>query len=121
MTINLDNMSSTDLKSIITEKSIELIFIGIFFSLVYALITRKKNKKLLIKFHVPYTSLVRIIMIDPQGKESRPLLINYYNPGVYTFKWDTSNYKNGLYRYRVSGEGTSQKFEKEMRVVLFNK
>jgi hypothetical protein len=54
-----------------------------------------------IKYDVPKTSEVKIIVYDAIGREVETLVDMELQPGTYEVTWDANNYSSGLYFYRI--------------------
>ncbi|MBZ0201475.1 MAG: T9SS type A sorting domain-containing protein [Ignavibacteria bacterium] len=63
-----------------------------------------------IKFDVPNSSIVNLIIFDALGKEVAALVDEELNAGEYSIDWNASTYPSGIYFYRlVAGEFTETK------------
>jgi len=54
-----------------------------------------------IKFDIPKTSNVKLIIYDVIGNEVVTLVNQALQPGTYEVEWDGSNYASGVYFYRI--------------------
>jgi Secretion system C-terminal sorting domain len=54
-----------------------------------------------IKFSVPLSGQVRLVIFDILGKEVEVLLNEYKHPGVYNVDFDASHLSSGIYFYRL--------------------
>lgn len=54
-----------------------------------------------IRFDIPRTSRVNIIVYDLLGRETAVLYDNILNPGKFEIIWNASNYSSGVYFYRI--------------------
>lgn len=54
-----------------------------------------------IRFDIPKTSRVNIIVYDLLGRETEVLYDNILNPGKFEINWNASNYSSGVYFYRI--------------------
>ena len=59
------------------------------------------NPATVIKYDVPKTSDVKIIIYDALGREIETLVNMELQPGTYEATWDAGNYSSGLYLYRI--------------------
>ena len=54
-----------------------------------------------IRFDIPKTSDVKLIIYDILGKEITTLVNEQLHPGAYEVEWDGSNYTSGVYFYKL--------------------
>ncbi len=54
-----------------------------------------------IKFSVPFTGNVKLVVFDVLGRETAVLLNEHRNPGVYNIDFDASHLSSGIYFYRL--------------------
>ena len=59
--------------------------------------TRETN----IKFNIPKTQNVKIIIYDIMGREVTSLVNEELKAGEYNIKWNANNYASGVYFYRI--------------------
>lgn len=59
------------------------------------------NPTTTIKYDVPKTSNVKIIIYDAIGREVESLVDMELSPGTYEVIWDANNYSSGLYFYSI--------------------
>jgi hypothetical protein len=71
-----------------------------------------------IDFELPADMKVNIKVYDITGKEIALLLNEFKNAGYYTVDFNGSNIASGVYFYRITAEGSAQKFSKTMKMVL---
>lgn len=62
------------------------------------------NPSTIIKYDVPKTSNVRIIVYDELGKEVETLVDMELQAGTYEVIWEAGNYSSGVYFYRIITE-----------------
>ncbi len=55
------------------------------------------NPSTIIKFDVPFESLVSIVIYDLTGREIEKLTDQYYKPGQYEIDWNGSEFSSGVY------------------------
>jgi photosystem II stability/assembly factor-like uncharacterized protein len=68
------------------------------------------NPSTSIKFHLPKSSNVMLVVYDMLGKESITLVNETLNAGSYETGWNASGYSSGIYFYRfTSGDYTETK------------
>ena len=58
-----------------------------------------------IKFDIPSSSSVKIVVYNSLGKEEATLVNEKLNTGSYEVSWDGVNYPSGVYFYRLSADG----------------
>ncbi|MGB2957883.1 MAG: T9SS type A sorting domain-containing protein, partial [Bacteroidota bacterium] len=73
------------------------------------------NPTTLIRYAVPRTSHVRIVLFDLLGREVATLVDGIHNPGSHTVGWDATGAASGVYYYRLSADNWSQ--TKRMMVI----
>jgi hypothetical protein len=54
-----------------------------------------------IKFSIPVSGNVRLIVYDMLGKEIKTLVNENLNAGIYSVDWDASQFSSGVYFYRI--------------------
>jgi hypothetical protein len=57
-----------------------------------------------IKFAIPKSGNVKLVVYDILGKEVSTLVNNYLNAGQYTFEFDGKNLASGIYLYRIEAD-----------------
>ncbi|MBI5809025.1 MAG: T9SS type A sorting domain-containing protein [Ignavibacteriales bacterium] len=57
-----------------------------------------------IKFAIPKSGNVKLVVYDILGKEVSTLVNNYMNAGQYTFEFDAKNLASGIYLYRIEAD-----------------
>jgi len=57
-----------------------------------------------IKFDIPKSSDVKLIIYDIAGREITKLVNEMLNAGSYEVSWDASNYTSGVYFYKLISE-----------------
>ena len=62
------------------------------------------NPSTKIKFDIPKSSLVKLIVYDILGREIKTLVNEKLNAGRYEVNWDGSNYPSGVYIYKLVAE-----------------
>jgi len=67
-----------------------------------------------IKFDIPKSSLVKLVIYDLNGREVAELVNSELSAGTFTVSWDASNYASGIYFYRIEAAN----YDKEMKMVL---
>lgn len=60
-----------------------------------------------IKYSIPKTSDVKLVIYDALGREVTSVLNEKLSPGTYEFSWNASSYSSGLYFYKIECEGFS--------------
>ncbi len=76
------------------------------------------NPKTKIDFEVPFTAKVSVKVYDFLGKEVITLVNETKDAGYYTTDFDGTNLASGVYFYRIIAEGSSQSFNKTMKMIL---
>ena len=61
-----------------------------------------------IKFDIPKSGNVKIIIYDALGRQITELLNQQLQPGVYEADWDASNHPSGVYFYKLSAENNTE-------------
>ena len=61
-----------------------------------------------IKYDLPKSSLVKIVIYDVSGKEVETLVNEKQNQGTYKVNWNASNYPSGIYFCRMSTDTQSE-------------
>lgn len=59
------------------------------------------NPKTTIKYDIPKSSFVKMVIYDVQGKEVETLINKRQNPGSFEVQWDASNYASGIYICKI--------------------
>lgn len=67
-----------------------------------------------IKFDLPKSNFVKIVIYDNVGRELRTLLNEFRNSGSYEINFDAGNLSTGVYFYKLSTDG----FQETKRMVL---
>jgi hypothetical protein len=67
-----------------------------------------------IKFEIPRSGFVSIIVYDLLGREISTLVNQQMQPGGYSIDWDASNYPSGAYFYKIE----SGNYSESKRMVL---
>jgi hypothetical protein len=63
-----------------------------------------------LKFQMPKSEFVKLVLFDVTGKEIAALVNEELIPGIYEIDWDASNYPSGVYFYTiVTGNFTQTK------------
>lgn len=60
-----------------------------------------------IRYEVPQTSRVRLVVYDPLGREVTTLLDEVRSPGTYSARFNGDKYASGVYFYRLTAVSTS--------------
>ena len=66
------------------------------------------NPSTKIRFDIPKSSLVKLIVYDMIGREVVVLVDSELTPGSYEYDWDGANLTSGVYFYRLQTEGFTQ-------------
>ncbi|MBU2508721.1 MAG: T9SS type A sorting domain-containing protein, partial [Bacteroidetes bacterium] len=66
------------------------------------------NPRTVIKFHVPSSKFVKLLVFDILGREVKTLVNEYKTPGIYEFSFDASLLASGLYFYQLTAGSFSQ-------------
>ena len=66
------------------------------------------NPSTKIRFDIPKSSLVKLIVYDMIGREVAVLVNSEIKPGSYEYLWDGTNLTSGVYFYRLQAEGFVQ-------------
>ncbi|HJY64887.1 MAG TPA: T9SS type A sorting domain-containing protein [Ignavibacteria bacterium] len=66
------------------------------------------NPETIIKFEVPKSDYLKIVVYDISGKEIRTLVDQQINAGIYEVKFDGSNLASGMYFYKLISESYSE-------------
>jgi len=66
------------------------------------------NPTTLIRYAVPRTSHVRIVLFDLLGREVATLVDRVQDPGSHTVRWDATGAASGVYYYRLTAGDWSQ-------------
>lgn len=61
-----------------------------------------------IRYEIPKTSFVKIVVCDLLGKEIESLVNEKQNPGTYEVKFDASKYPSGVYFYKLISENFTE-------------
>ncbi len=61
-----------------------------------------------IKFGVPKSGEVHLVVYDAIGKEAATLVNEQLSPGNYEVEWNASNYPSGVYYYKIYGGSFSE-------------
>jgi hypothetical protein len=62
------------------------------------------NPSTTIKYDIPRTGIVKIVIYDILGREVQSLVNAKKEPGHYEVKWDASNFASGAYFYKLETE-----------------
>ena len=54
-----------------------------------------------VKFQIPKSSFVKLIIYDLLGREITTLVNQQFKPGTYEADWDATNYPSGVYFYKL--------------------
>jgi len=73
------------------------------------------NPATTIKFALPKTSLVRLVVYDITGREIAVLVNNSLPAGYHSVQWDARNVPSGMYIYRLTAGSFTQ--TKRMMVI----
>jgi Tol biopolymer transport system component len=80
------------------------------------------NPSTAIKFDLPKSSQVQILVYDILGREVQQLLNEEKIPGSYEVTWDGSNFASGIYFYKIiisqAGSSTDDYVETKKMVLL---
>ncbi|NOS85347.1 MAG: T9SS type A sorting domain-containing protein [Ignavibacteria bacterium] len=63
------------------------------------------NPETQIKFDVPKTSNIKIVVYDILGREVAIIVNGKMDPGVYNASWNATPYASGVYFYRLEADG----------------
>ncbi len=66
------------------------------------------NPSTKIRFDIPKSSIVKLIVYDMIGREVSVLLNEKIKPGSYEYQWDGSDLTSGVYFYKLQAEGFVQ-------------
>ena len=66
------------------------------------------NPKTSIRFDIPRSSHIKLIIYDALGREVATLVNEKLSAGSYETEWDGSNYPSGVYFYQLNSEKFSQ-------------
>ncbi|MDR3610187.1 MAG: cytochrome c3 family protein [Ignavibacteriaceae bacterium] len=72
------------------------------------------NPSTTIKFSIPESGNVKVVVYDAIGKEVVTLTNNFYQAGKYKIEWNASSYASGIYFYRL----VSKDFQMVRKMVL---
>ncbi len=67
-----------------------------------------------IKFQMPNSGFVKLIVFDVLGREISTLVNEEMKPGIYEASWDAANYPSGIYFYRL----ITDKFTETKKMML---
>jgi len=59
------------------------------------------NPSTQIKFDIPSSSFVRLIVYDALGREIDEFINERLNPGSYVYEWSAESYPSGIYFYKL--------------------
>ena len=79
------------------------------------------NPVTIIKFDIPKSSFVSLVVYDINGREVIRLVNRQLNPGAYTVDWNASAYASGIYFCRIEARhagSLTENYIKEMKMVL---
>ncbi len=62
------------------------------------------NPTTTIRFSLPISSNVKIIIYNAVGQQVQTLINRFYSPGNYTIQWDATNMASGIYFYRIEAK-----------------
>jgi len=73
-----------------------------------------------VKFQIPNSGFVKLIIYDNLGKEVVTLINEQLNPGTYEVDWDASNYPSGIYFYKLvqADPSTSLRVSETKKMIL---
>ena len=63
------------------------------------------NSMTKLKFQIPKTSFVKLIIYDILGRETVVLVNENLKAGSYAVEWDAENYPSGVYLYTIMADG----------------
>ena len=71
---------------------------------------RHKNQKILPKYEIFKSGLVKIVIINSKGEKVRSIINKYHQPGEYLIQWDGTdsqgiNMASGIYFYKIISDG----------------
>jgi len=66
------------------------------------------NPSTSIRYEIPKTGLVKIVIFDENGREVESLVNEKQTAGTYEATWDASKYPSGVYFYRLTTESYSE-------------
>jgi hypothetical protein len=60
------------------------------------------NPSTTIKFDIPKSSDVKLVLYNALGQEVLTLVNSHFEPGAYSFEWNATNFSSGIYFYRIN-------------------
>jgi len=66
------------------------------------------NPETIIKFDIPKSEYIKLVVYDISGKEIRTLVDQQLNAGIYEVKFDADNLASGIYYYKLTAEGFTE-------------
>jgi len=60
------------------------------------------NPSTTIKFDIPKSSDVKLVLYNALGQEVLTLINSHFEPGAYSFEWNATNFSSGIYFYKMS-------------------
>ncbi len=58
-----------------------------------------------IKFAIPKSGLVKIVVFDVMGREVEIIVNQQMQPGIYNADWNAGSFSSGVYYYKIEAEG----------------
>ncbi len=71
-----------------------------------------------IDFDMPFDGIVSLRVYDVSGKEVAVLANGFHTANFYTILFDGSNLPSGVYFYRLTAEGKTERFTKTLKMIL---
>jgi hypothetical protein len=78
------------------------------------------NSGITVNFDIQSASVVELVIFNLLGEKVAVLAEGVYEQGLYSLKWDASNFPSGVYFYQViiQAQDNSPKFQKVSKIVL---
>jgi hypothetical protein len=76
------------------------------------------NPKSKIDYEIPVDGKVKITLYDILGREALNIVNETKPAGYYSAEFDGTNLASGVYFYRITAEGSSQKFTKTLKMII---
>jgi hypothetical protein len=76
------------------------------------------NPKSKIDYDIPFNAKVSIVVYDLLGSEIKKLVDEFKEAGYYTSDFDGTNLASGVYFYRITAEGSTEKFSKTLKMII---
>lgn len=76
------------------------------------------NPATIIKYQLPISNEVNLVIFDALGREVRTLVNEKQNAGTYQVKFDGTDYSSGVYFYKLSATGGAETFSETKKMVL---